>query len=289
MGQVRGSDVGRREARAPVEDPGLGVQPGGAAVIGDLDLPADLDELLQRRSLGRSGVGRGQHPERAAGLAMATQGREQRTDAAPADEGHDHVDAVGGVDLGVELVPQPRLARGVGEQGGVEERDQRLGDGSWSPVDASTEDGVQNRSLTGGGRRGTVGRGQVAQALDQDPCDLEADAHPVDLGDLGEGLLDLATQVERDAVGRLRRAEGSCASEPLAERRQPRLQPLGDERLVQPRLQVPHVRTVRRRRRRSGPHRAGLVSCPSARWSMVPSRSTACAFARSCWHRCGAQ
>ena len=46
--------------------------------------------------------------------AVAAQRIEKRSDPAAADEGHDHIDGVGRLDLGRKLVQQPRFTGGVG-------------------------------------------------------------------------------------------------------------------------------------------------------------------------------
>ena len=61
-----------------MEQPRLGVQPGRADVVGDPNLGTELDELIERRALGRVGVGGGQDPERPTRFAVAAQGVEQR-------------------------------------------------------------------------------------------------------------------------------------------------------------------------------------------------------------------
>jgi hypothetical protein len=111
-----------------VEHPGLGVQSRRCDVVRDADLCPEVSELLQRPTLGRTCVGRGQYTKRASCLAVTPQGIEQRTDAAASDERHDDVDRVRRFDLGSELVPQARLAGCVREEGRVEQGDERLVD-----------------------------------------------------------------------------------------------------------------------------------------------------------------
>ena len=86
------------------------------------------DELVERPPLGRAGVGRREDAQRPARPRSGGEGVEQRSDAAAADERHDDVDRVGRLDLRAQLVPQARLARRVGEQRRVEQRDERLVD-----------------------------------------------------------------------------------------------------------------------------------------------------------------
>jgi hypothetical protein len=75
---------------------------------------------------------------------VVTERAEHRADARPANEGHDDVDAVGGVDLRQDLTSDPRLARRVREQRRVEERDERLRQGLRCAVRESPEDRAQH-------------------------------------------------------------------------------------------------------------------------------------------------
>ena len=92
--QVRGPDVRRREARPPVEDPGLGMEPGRREVVGDPHVRTDGGELVERALLRRARVGRGEHAELSAVFAVAAQARQQWRDPAAPDEGHHGVDCV---------------------------------------------------------------------------------------------------------------------------------------------------------------------------------------------------
>ena len=109
MGEVGGADVCGGEAAAAVEDPRLGVQPGGADIVGDTYLRTQVCELLKGGLLGGSGVDGGEDPQRFAAFAVPAQRADERIDTAAADEGHQHVNLIGRVDLGVELMKQARL------------------------------------------------------------------------------------------------------------------------------------------------------------------------------------
>ena len=61
-----------------MEHPRLGVEAGGAEVVGDADLGPEVGELVEGPALGRAGVGRGEDAERLALLAVAAQRVEQR-------------------------------------------------------------------------------------------------------------------------------------------------------------------------------------------------------------------
>ena len=66
--EVRRADVGGREAGAAVEHPGLGVEAGGAEVVGDPHVGAEAGELVERSPLGGAGVGGGEHAQRSASV-----------------------------------------------------------------------------------------------------------------------------------------------------------------------------------------------------------------------------
>ena len=74
VGDGRGRQVGRADegggvARVAVEEPGLGMQAGAAGVVGDLDLRAAVDQIVQHPAIGGAHVGGGEHAE-AAGMAV---------------------------------------------------------------------------------------------------------------------------------------------------------------------------------------------------------------------------
>ena len=53
MGEVRRADVGGREAGLTVEHPGFGMEACRARVVGDANVGAEVDELIDCRALGR--------------------------------------------------------------------------------------------------------------------------------------------------------------------------------------------------------------------------------------------
>jgi hypothetical protein len=150
------------------------------------------------------------------------------------------VDGVGRRDLGAQLVPQAGLARSVGQQRGVEQGDERFGQRVGPTVGAPAVDGVEH----GGGhhrRRRWIGRHHLAQPFEQRPGHVDAHLHPVVVADVGQRPLDLAAQVPADAVGGLGGAQRALLDgEPVGQLVELQPQPLGDERLVQPRIQLVH-------------------------------------------------
>lgn len=118
--------------------------------------------LPKRARLGRAGVRRSQDPEGSPRLTVGAQGVEERSDAAAVDEGHHQVDAVGGVDLGEDLVAHARLAGRIGQERRVEEWDEGLRDGLGVAV-GEREDGLED---VGGGRRALGGEGSGGSCRD---------------------------------------------------------------------------------------------------------------------------
>ncbi len=163
MGEVRRADVDGREAGLAVEHPGFGMEACRGRVVGDANVGAEVDELIDCRALGRVGVGRREHPQPTAGFAVPAQAVEKRPGTAAADEGDHHIDRVGGFDLRLQLAPQRGLPARVGEQGRVEQWDQRPGHGSRRPVRVATPHRPQDRSRLDRARCG-VRRGGAHQA-----------------------------------------------------------------------------------------------------------------------------
>ncbi len=206
VGEVGRADVGGREAGAAVEDPGLGVEAGGAEVVGDADVGAEAGELVERGSLRGAGVGGGENAQRPAALTVATKRGEQRVDAAAPDERHDDVDGIGRIDLGIELVQQSGLTGRIGEKGRVEQWNERLGNRLWCAVGPTLEDGVQDLARLDrcGGR---VGFNEFGKSLDELACHLDPDLDAVGVTNTAERLPDLPAQMKRDPIRGLRRSK----------------------------------------------------------------------------------
>lgn len=77
-------------------------------------------------------------------FAVAPEGRNEWLNPGLADEGHHQIDAVGGVDLRRKLIPQDRLARRIGEERGIQQRDERLGDLGGPAIWESTHDRMKD-------------------------------------------------------------------------------------------------------------------------------------------------
>ena len=235
MSEVRGADIGGGEAAAAVEDPCLGVQSGGADVVGDTNLRPQVGELFQRGLFGGSGVDGGEDPQLLAVLAVSAQRGDQRVDAAAADEGHQDVDFVGGFDFGVELVQQPRLAGRIGQQGGVQQWDQRLGDRLRCAVGPAAKDRVQD--LARFDRYfGGFGLHDLREPGDEVASHLDADPDSLAVPDRLQRALDAPAQVQRDAVGRLGGVELAAGPQPLVPGLEFGSKCLGDELFVEARF-----------------------------------------------------
>jgi hypothetical protein len=233
--EIRRADVRRREAGAAVEQPRFGMQPRGARVIRDANLGAELMERVERARFRGARVRRGQHPQGPAPLAVTAERLEQWGDATPADEGHDQVDAVGGVDLGEELMADPRLARSVGEEDRVEQRDDRFGNALGGSVGLPADDGAQHASWLDGSVGPCPGIcDQGIHLLDEPSGQCDADADALLVIDAGNGALDDAAEVEGDAVGGVGRSQAFFARlETSVEASELRRERLGDQDLIE--------------------------------------------------------
>ena len=78
-----------------MKQPRLRVQARGAHVVRHADVRPKIAERIKGPALSRPRIRRREHAQLTAALAMAAKRVEQRSDAAPADERHDNVDAIG--------------------------------------------------------------------------------------------------------------------------------------------------------------------------------------------------
>ena len=93
------------------------MQAGALGVVADLDFGVgQLAQFLNGLHIGGAHIGGGDDPQRTAVLGEFPQLIHQEPQAAPLDEGHQHVDAVGGDDLLFQLHVQLGLMDGPGEQ-----------------------------------------------------------------------------------------------------------------------------------------------------------------------------
>ncbi len=173
-------------------------------------------------------------------IAVVPEGVEQRSDAAASDEGHDDVDSVGRLDLRPQLVPQIRLAGRVREERRVEQWDQWLGNRLRVAIGSAAEDRVQHRRRIDGRSRG-VDLDQLAETVEERTGHLDADTGTIGLADVGQGTLDLSTQMPGDPVGSLSGVEHPLLGrQSFGQRLQARLEPFSDEDLVQARRELLH-------------------------------------------------
>ena len=140
------------------------MQARGRRVVRDSHLGPESAQRIERRALGRARVRRRQDAQVAPRIGMAPERLEKRAHARAANERHHHVDAVRGRDLGDELATDARLAGGIREKRGVQQRDERFGDRLAAAVGKPCEDGMQDRGRCHG--RILIRRGVVNGAAD---------------------------------------------------------------------------------------------------------------------------
>ena len=117
IGQIGRAHIGRREAGFAVKDICLGVEPGRLGVVADLDVRiGQLSKLLNGFHVGSAHVRGGDDAELAAVLREFPQLVHDEPQAAPFDEGHQHIDPIGRDDFLFELCKHLRLMHSPGEK-----------------------------------------------------------------------------------------------------------------------------------------------------------------------------
>ena len=117
IGQVGRAHISRREAGFAVKNICLGVEPGRLGVVADLDVRiGQLSQFLNGFHIGSAHVGGGDDAELAAVLRKLPQLVHDEPQAAPFDEGHQHVDPVGRDDFFFELGKHLRLMHSPGKK-----------------------------------------------------------------------------------------------------------------------------------------------------------------------------
>lgn len=233
--QVRRADVRGVEAGPAVEQPRLGVVPLAGRVVGDTDFRAEAVQFVQRADVGRAGEGRGQDAHLAAGIAVPPQALDERGDAAPGDERHEDVDAVGRPDLGADLVADPGLSWRVRQQRRVEQRDERVRDRLGAPVRQAREDRAEE---LGARQRALIGELGHLQLLDDDVDEPTGERRSATgallLGERLDGPLDHAREVKPEPIGGLRGAERTpLGVEAVAQPGELHLERIGDQLLAE--------------------------------------------------------
>lgn len=243
LGEVRGADVGGRETRAAMEEPGLGVQPRRGRVVGHANLGASIAKDVQGIWLSRPGVGGRQHPEGSPCSAVRAKSLQEGRNAAPTDERHHDVDPVGRPDLLLDLVPDPRLARGVGQQRGVEERDQRgryrLGQAVRLPARDEAQHLARRSERFGASRRVRQGGFDL---IEQRSGEADRGHDALALRHRLERAMDDAAQMEGNPVRGFGGPQcGLLWLEALGEVSQSSGEGLGDQQLVEPSTEAWHA------------------------------------------------
>jgi hypothetical protein len=106
------------------------VQPRGPRVVGNLHVGADRGQPVERPSLGRPGVHGCDDPNLTARPAMGFERRSEYSQAVPANERAQQVDAISGVNLPLDGGPNGRLAASVHQEVGGGQRNEWLWGGS---------------------------------------------------------------------------------------------------------------------------------------------------------------
>ena len=133
---------------------------------------------------------------------MVAQRVEQRGNAAPADERHHQVDAVGRVEFGEELVPDPWFARSVCEQRRVEQRDEGLGNRLGPSVRSPAQDSSEDRPGFNWRFGADIGAGDGSvDLLNQCSCKRDPYRNTLGIVHAGERPLDDPTEMKGQSVG----------------------------------------------------------------------------------------
>lgn len=124
-GEVGRADVAGREAVSSVEQPGLGVQPRGPGLVGDLHLGAEFDELVDGALVGGADVRGGDDTEATTAPSHVRDPLLQDAESLPFDEGAEQIDAVSRLQFSIDLVTDAGLAATVDQQSAGGQRDLR--------------------------------------------------------------------------------------------------------------------------------------------------------------------
>ena len=123
VGQVGRANVSRCKTGVPVEHIGLGVEPGAFGVVADLDFGVgQLAQFLDGLYIGGTHVGSGDDAQLSTILSELPQLVHEQAQAAPLDKGHQHIDAVSGHDLLLQLGVHLWFVDGTGKQGALCQR-----------------------------------------------------------------------------------------------------------------------------------------------------------------------
>ena len=117
IGQIGRANISRREAGFAVKDICLGVEAGRLGIVADLDVRiGQLSQFLNGFHIGSAHVRGGDDAKLAAVLREFPQLVHDKPQAAPFDEGHQHVDPVGRDDFLFELGKHLRLMHSSGKK-----------------------------------------------------------------------------------------------------------------------------------------------------------------------------
>lgn len=123
VGKIGGSDIGRSKTGITVEHIRLGMQAGALGIIGNLDLDIfQLGHFLDGFDICCTHVGGCDNTQLAAALGKFGQFLHNQAQAAPFDEGNQHIDAVGGGNFFFQFGEHLRLMDCSGKQAALCQR-----------------------------------------------------------------------------------------------------------------------------------------------------------------------
>jgi hypothetical protein len=149
--------------------------------------------------------------------------------------------SVGGLHLGAQLAPEAWFAGGIRQQGGVEYRNEWLVNDVWPPIGPPPKNGVKDRRRVDRvGQR--IDLHELTKLFEKRVSDRQSDTDAVVVVDVGEGSLDLTTEMPCEPIGRLRRPQRPLLGwHPIAQLVELGLQPLRYEHLIQTSFQLVHA------------------------------------------------
>ncbi len=117
FGEVRAADVRRVEAAVPAEEPCLRMEAGGAELVIDLDLGAEVaHQPVQGTPFGGTDIGRRKNADGDTALARRRQRLLQDAEPMPFHERAEEIDAVGRSEFGAQLETEAGVLRGVRDE-----------------------------------------------------------------------------------------------------------------------------------------------------------------------------
>ena len=192
-----------------MEKPTLGVEASGARIVRHTDRGPCGFERIQCAGLCGASVCGCQNAQVAAGLHVVMQSIEHRRNTGMTNECHDQIDRVCRVDFREQLTADGGFPRGVCQDSGVEQRNQRWPNGLTCAIDPHPVDRLQNAArrdrplgqIERGGELGVPGLRLFHQSSNQPADEVDADGNPVFLVNGCNKPFDNCGDVERKPIG----------------------------------------------------------------------------------------